>query len=125
MPPALATGSNLQPKDGQRRGKSQAPVRHAGNLWSLFLKPLGYAHPVKPARISLTLISKPVELQQKASAPWIQQATGALAHLASEADSFPKVTLPGLSFPIEPNDQSLWPRGPHGAMQPSAAPSVH
>lgn len=47
------------------------------------------------------------------------------AHFASEADSIPKVTLPGLSFPIEPNDQSLWPRGPHGAMQPSAVPSVH
>lgn len=83
------------------------------------------AHPVKPARISLTLISKPADLQQKASAPWIQQATGALVHLDGEADSIPKMTLPGLSFPIEPNDHSLWPRGPHGAMQPSSAPSVH
>ena len=125
MPPVLATGSNLQPKDGQRKGKSQAPILHAGNPWSLFLKPLGYAHPVKPGRISLTLISKPAELQQKASALWIEQVTGTLAHFASEADSIPKVTLPGLSFPIEPNDQSLWPRGPPGTMQPSPAPSVH
>lgn len=125
MPPVLATGSNLHPKDEQRKGKSQAHIWHAGNPWSLFLKPLGCAHPVKPARVSLTLVSKPEELQQKASAPWIEQATGALAHFASEADSTPKVTLPGFSFPVKPNDQSLQPRCPPGAMQPSPAPSVH
>ena len=61
----------------------------------------------------------------RAAALWIEQATGTLAHFASEADSIPKVTLPGLSFPIKPNDQSLWPRGPPGTMQPSPAPSVH